>query len=78
MTQDGRMPGLADGTRLLVRAGSPTAEEVVAIALALDAATRTDTQPSAPRRPAWVVASRREGLGGAPAATRSDVHGWGA
>jgi hypothetical protein len=68
--------GLADGTRLVVRAGSPTAEETVAIITAIDAATRADRDVPAPRRPAWLLAGRQESMGGRAAASPSDLGGW--
>lgn len=69
--------GYTDGTRLVVTSGLPNETETVAVLLALDAARRTDTPRVTARRPAWVTAARREGVGGALAATRSDLGGWG-
>jgi hypothetical protein len=70
------MAGLPNGTRLVVRAGSPTADEALAILLALDAATRADAPVQEPSAPAWVAAARQEAVGGRPAATRSDLRAW--
>jgi hypothetical protein len=69
-------PGLADGTRAVVRSGSPSPEELVAILTALDAATRADRDVPAPPRPAWVRAARQESMGGRAAASPSDLGGW--
>lgn len=74
------MTGLADGTRLVVRGGTPSAEEVVAIALAIDAverARRSGVSKPSPRMSTWVAACRREGVGRMAAATPSDIRGWG-
>ena len=67
------MSGLADGTRLRI-SGNPTAEEVTAVVLALDAATAADAAADvAPRRPAWQTAARWEALGGRPVSSAADL-----
>lgn len=55
------MSGLADGTRVVVT-GTPTAEEVAAVVVALDTALAARRAPSAPRF-AWQVAARLESTG---------------
>lgn len=66
--------GLADGTRVAVVAGHPTAAEVAAAIAALDAARRADTRAAQPRRrPAWVRAARREAVEGRLVASPADL-----
>jgi hypothetical protein len=69
--------GIAPGSLMVVRAGCPSAEEALAVLLALDTALRADTSAPRPSRPAWVAAARQEALGGRAAASRSDLGGWG-
>jgi hypothetical protein len=67
-------PGLPDGTRVRVRSSTPTPAEVAALMLALDQAAEGDAAGrSGPRRPAWQTAARLEALGGAPAASATDL-----
>jgi hypothetical protein len=69
-------PGLPDGTRMVVRSGAPTPDELVAVLTALDAATRADRPPLRVERPAWTRAARQESMGGRSAASPSDLGGW--
>lgn len=62
---------LVSGTRIEVRRGNPTAEEVVAILLASDQAAPAGV-PTAPGSPGWQRAARLEGLGGAPLSSAND------
>lgn len=67
--------GLADGTRIVVRAGGPTREELAALVLALDDAARRDR--AAEQRPApspWRRAALIEGLGSRQVASPADMH----
>jgi hypothetical protein len=72
--------GLPDGTRMVVRAGAPTDDEVLTVLLAIDAATRADAaaaEAARPRRaPAWQRAARQEAVGGGAAASPTDLAGW--
>lgn len=54
------MSGLPDGTRIVIT-GNPTAEEVAAVVVAINATTKTPST-AAPRL-AWQVAARVEGIG---------------
>ena len=67
------MSGLRDGTRLMVT-GNPTAEEVAAVVAALDRALSDGDvwQPGA-RSPGWLLAARREAVGGRLVRTRADL-----
>ncbi|MGH8902452.1 MAG: acyl-CoA carboxylase subunit epsilon [Egibacteraceae bacterium] len=60
------------GTRLKVTRGQPTAEEVVAVLLALDQVTAGQVETPAVQPP-WQRAARLEGLGSAPLTSASDL-----
>jgi hypothetical protein len=81
VTTAGHLPaaptGLPSGTRVVVTAGDPTHEEVLAVLLALDQATSADADVPAPPPPAWLRAARQEAVGGPAAATPADLRGWG-
>ncbi|MGH3664997.1 MAG: acyl-CoA carboxylase epsilon subunit [Egibacteraceae bacterium] len=55
-------------------AGDPTAEEIAALVLALDAAAAVDAKARRrPAPPAWLQAARMEGLGHRPAVAPADL-----
>jgi hypothetical protein len=65
------MAKLVSGARIRIISGNPTAEEVVAVLVALDQAAVT--QPKAPAGiPPWQRAARLEGLSGAPLSSAAD------
>lgn len=65
------MSGLRDGSRLVV-SGNATPEELAAVVAALDVALdRGDS--TAPRRPGWREAARREAVGGRLVRSRADL-----
>lgn len=54
--------------------GNPSAEEVAAVVMALDAAAAADAAASRrPRRPAWQYAGRLEAVGGRIVRTPADL-----
>jgi hypothetical protein len=65
------MTGLADGTRLVIR-GNPSPEEVAAVVAALDQVT-SERNAGSRRRPGWLQAARREGVGGRLVRSRADL-----
>lgn len=65
--------GLGDGTRLVVRSGNPTADDIEALVAALDTAQRADAAAAPLRRPAWLRAARIESVGGRPVASPGDL-----
>jgi hypothetical protein len=65
--------GLPDGTRIVVLRGRATAEEIAAVAVALDAARRAQRPPRRPARPAWLRAARAEAVGARPLASPADL-----
>jgi hypothetical protein len=73
--------GLPHGTRMVVRSGTPTDDEALAVLFALDVAARADQAAAAAARPttapAWRRAARQESVGGRAAASPSDLEGWG-
>lgn len=60
-----------EGARLRIVRGNPTAEEIVAVLLALGQTATTRVKAPAGQRP-WQRAARLEGLGGAPLASAGD------
>ncbi len=63
------MSGADDDVAYVIH-GSATAEEVAAVLVALEAPGGAERPVVAP----WLLAARREALGGAPAAEPSDLH----
>lgn len=62
--------GLAPGTRMRILSGTASPQEITAVLLAIDQATRRDRAARArPTRPAWQLAGRLESLGAAPIAS---------
>lgn len=73
MTGQAHEPGLPDGTRLAFRRGNPTAEEVAAVVVALDAARRRERAPRVAAAPAWQRAAHLEAVGGGPVSSPADL-----